>query len=112
LSAGTVVPLIESADPAQDPRLVRLLTEEEVAAEVRRRPAGAVVADICRDLGIMAPHPLWGELRTVIIHYGGDLAKLWKDILRNVRPRYGVDRPPAAPEQSLPSPAPAATGPP
>jgi hypothetical protein len=101
-----------TADPAQDPRLVRLLTEEEVAAEVRRRPVGAVVADICRDLGIMAPHPLWGELRTVIIHYGGDLAKLWKDILRNVRPRYAVDRPPAAPEQSLPSPAPAATGPP
>ena len=41
----------------------RLPTPEQIAAEVRRRPIGAVIADICRDLGIMPNHPLWRELQ-------------------------------------------------
>jgi hypothetical protein len=44
---------------------------------VRHRPVGAVIADICRDLGI-APGDLdrafWDELSEVIIIYGGSLA--------------------------------------
>jgi hypothetical protein len=48
----------------------RLPTEEEIAAEVRRRPVGAVIADICRDLGI-APGRLdpafWRELSHAVI---------------------------------------------
>ena len=39
-------------DPTEDPRLARLPTEEEIAEEVRRRPIGAVIVDICCDLGI------------------------------------------------------------
>ena len=57
-----------------------LPTPEQIAAEVRRRPIGAVIADICRDLGIMPNHPLWRELRDAIIRYGGSLARLVKDI--------------------------------
>jgi hypothetical protein len=104
-------PDAQPADPAQDPRLARLPTEEQIAAEVRRRPVGAVIADICRDLGIMPTHPLWGDLSPVILRHGGNLAKLWKEILALLRPRYSPDRPPAwtAPPQRSPVPA---TGPP
>src|SRR5271165_5829904 len=60
--------------------LTCLPTPEQIAAEVRRRPIGAVIADICRDLGIMPNHPLWPELRDLIIRHGGNLAMLLKDI--------------------------------
>jgi hypothetical protein len=105
-------PDVQPADPAQDPRLARLPTEEEIAAQVRRRPVGAVIADICRDLGIMPTHPLWGDLSPVILRYGGNLAKLWREILAQLRPRPTADRPPTLPAPSLPSLAPASTGPP
>jgi hypothetical protein len=64
--------------PAVDPRMP---TPEQIAAEVRRRPIGAVIADICRDLGIMPSHPLWRELQIAVIRHGGSLARLVKDIL-------------------------------
>jgi hypothetical protein len=42
----TTQPEPQPADPAQDPRLARLPTVEQIAAEVRRRPIGAVIADM------------------------------------------------------------------
>ena len=67
----------QPATPAENPRLARLPTEQEIAAEVRRRPVGAVIVDICRDLGI-APgdcdRAFWDELRHAIIAYGGSVA--------------------------------------
>jgi hypothetical protein len=36
-------------------------TAEEIAEAVRHRPIGAVIADICRDLGITQSHPLWAR---------------------------------------------------
>jgi hypothetical protein len=104
----------QRADHAEDPRLARLPTEEEIAAEVRRRPVGAVIADICRDLGI-APGRLdrafWDEISHAIIMYGGSLA----GFLRNLFARRSGDLSdgaapgwPAAPPR-LPS---LATGPP
>jgi hypothetical protein len=65
------------AAPMLDPRLARLPTEAEIAAEVRRRPVGAVIVDICRDLGITPgqfDHEFWHELTNAIIAYGGNLA--------------------------------------
>jgi hypothetical protein len=59
-----------------DPRLAHLPTPERIAAEVRRRPIGAVIADICRDLGIMPSHPLWRQLQIAIIGNGGNPARL------------------------------------
>ena len=44
---------------------------------MRRRPVGAVIADICRDLGITPGHldrAFWDELSHAIIAYGGSLA--------------------------------------
>ena len=65
-----------ASENPQDRRLARLPTEQEIAAEVRRRPVGAVIADICRDLGI-APGQLdrifWDELSHAIVAYGGSL---------------------------------------
>ena len=108
----------QPASPAEDPRLARLPTEEEIAAEVRRRPVGAVIVDICRDLGI-APGQLdrafWDELSHAIIAYGGSLAGFLGNLNRRLF-AFGsgdhADRAdpvwPAAPPR-LPAPA---TGPP
>ena len=46
-----------------DARITHLPTPEQIAAKVRRQPIGAVIADICRDLGILPSHPLWRELQ-------------------------------------------------
>ncbi len=101
---------------AGEPRIARLPTPGDIAAEIRRRPAGAVLADICRDLGIVPSNPLWRELSAAIISYGGNLATLVADICD----RHGLllTRPPAAaaqpagPAPILPSTVRPATGPP
>ena len=64
-----------------DPRLAHLPTAAQIAAEVRRRPIGAVIADICRDLGIVPRHPLWPDVHRAIIRHGGSLARLVTDLI-------------------------------
>src|SRR5271169_5655963 len=56
-------PRVAETAAEADPRLARLPTPEQIAAEVRRRPIGAVIADICRDLGITGRHPLWQDVK-------------------------------------------------
>lgn len=77
------------ADSAVDPRLTRLPSEAEIAAAVRRRPVGAVIADICDDLGI-APGQLdrafWDEIHHAITMFGGSLARF---LLRLERRLFG-----------------------
>ena len=72
-----------AADPTEDPRLARLPTEEEIAEAVRRRPIGAVIVDICCDLGI-APgdidRPFWDEINHAVIMYGGNLVPFFSDL--------------------------------
>src|SRR4029077_18768899 len=97
-------PAVAPATAEADPRLARLPTPAPIAAEGRRRPIGSVIADICRDLGIMPSHPLWRELQLVIIRHGGSLARLVKDILTNALER------PAPPSPAVPLQAPAASG--
>jgi hypothetical protein len=65
-------PTIPLRGPAPDP--AHLPTPEEIEAEVRRRPIGAVLVDICLDLGI-APAQMDHELHCVIIGHGGSLAR-------------------------------------
>src|SRR5271157_4975159 len=72
-----------------DPHLAGLPTPEQIAAEVRRRPIGAVIADICRDLGVVPGHfdrAFWDELSRAIIRHGGSLARLVADILDRACP--------------------------
>jgi hypothetical protein len=44
--------------------------------QIRRRPIGEMIADICRDLGVVPAHPLWRELQTAIIRENGRYAAL------------------------------------
>jgi hypothetical protein len=94
-----------------DPRLAGLPTPAQIAAEVRRRPIGAVIADNCRDLGIMPSHPLWRELSIVIIRHGGSLARLVKDILAQTFP-IAATAPLGSPAPPPRFPTPVPTGPP
>lgn len=71
------------ADTTQDPRLVRLPTAEEIAADVRRRPVGAVIADICSELGIAPGHldrAFWDEIHHAIVVYGGSLTRFFANL--------------------------------
>jgi hypothetical protein len=94
-----------------DPGLAHLPTPEQIAAEVRRKPIGAVIADICRDLGITGSHPLWREVQRAIILHGGNLARLVSDILDRAFP-LSARLLPAAKPAALRLDAPDGTGPP
>jgi hypothetical protein len=99
----------------QDPGspLTHMPTAEQIAAEVRRRPIGAVIADICRDLRILPSHPLWRDIQNAINRHGGSYVRLLKDLLiRNYQLAAELVAPHDPPPASLPSPAPACTGPP
>ena len=82
---------------------------------MRRRPVGAVIADICRDLGIVPSNPLWRELSLAIIANGGNLATLVKDTCKRVSV-WLINPPavvhPAGPAPILPFAVTPGTGPP
>jgi hypothetical protein len=106
---------VDRSASAADPGLAHLPTPGDIAAEVRRRPIGAVIADICRDLGIVPSNPLWRELPLAIIANGGNLATLVKDIAKRVftcpiNPPAAVH--PAGPAPHLPFAGTPGTGPP
>ena len=94
---------------AAEPGPTPLPTPEQIAAKARRQPIGAVIADICRDLGILPSHPLWQELHRLINRYNGNYAKLVIDIIH--RPFVPSVPPDLAPSPAEP-PAQAGTGPP
>jgi hypothetical protein len=91
-AAPDALPEPQRADHTEDPRLARLPTEEEIAARLatgldpagRRRPVGAVIADICRDLGIVPAHPLWGEVMLVLSGHGGNFMTFWNDVMERM----------------------------
>ena len=95
---------------AADDRLAGLPTPEQIAQAVRRQPIGVVIADICRDLGIVPTHPLWLEISLVVIDYGGSLVRLLETAFDRALPQTA----PAARRLAAASlgPTPAATGPP
>lgn len=100
------------ASQSKDARLAQLPTTEQIAAEVRRRPIGAVIADICRDLGILPNHPLWRELQNAIRHNGGSYVRLLKDILTRPGPLLPEDIEMPGPPVLASSLSPTCTGPP
>jgi hypothetical protein len=63
------------------PALPDVPSAEEIAAALRRRPAAAVIADICRDLGIVPAHPLWREVMTVLCQHGGNVMRFFKETM-------------------------------
>jgi hypothetical protein len=94
-------PAPQPADPAAA-CLAHLPTPEQIAAEVRRRPIGAAIADMCRDLGIVPSHPLWREAMIEIISYGGSLATLFNNTIERVR-AFHSPGPTAAPSPTPPA---------
>lgn len=102
------------ADPAGLP------TAEQIAAEVRRRPIGAVVADICRDLGLVpgqCDSEFWNELSHIIAAHGGTLSR-WVDVIeQRIRQcltfsRDHADAASTSPLSHAPRPDAVGTGPP
>jgi hypothetical protein len=90
--------------------LATLPTPDQIAAKVRRQSIGAVLADICRDLGIAPSHPLWRDLHLAITLYDGNYVRLFNGWLNRAFPIADIvarlrARPAAPPE-------PAGTGPP
>ncbi len=75
-------PRLDTAVP--DPRLVPLPSPQELAFALRHRRIGAVIVEICRDLGITTKHPLWRDIRDAIIFEGGSLAAHVEDPHRRV----------------------------
>jgi hypothetical protein len=109
-------PAAPRAAAKADPGLAHLPTPEQIAAEARRRPIGAVIADICRDLGILPSHPLWRDVQRAMLEHGGSHARLAIHLIRRAfsRPAQPLPtvnlaalRPPA-----LQFEAPGGTGPP
>jgi hypothetical protein len=88
---------------------LELPTEAEIAAWARRRPIGAVIADICRDLGIACDHPLWRELRYAISAERGSYTRLVNEIIDRGARLIAEAWFPSAP---CAPPIPAGTGPP
>ncbi len=68
-------------DTAREPDPDNLPTAEMIARAIRHRPVGAVLADICRDFGIIPSHPAWREMFEFLICSGGSLAPLISDFM-------------------------------
>ncbi len=107
--SGPARPGTRRAPPARPPHAPRVPPRLLNAAWVRRRPIGAVIADICRDLGIGCSHPLWRELQRAIISESGNYARLVSDIIDRAT-RLIAEAWPAGPRPAAL--APVATGPP
>jgi hypothetical protein len=77
--------------PPSDPRIARaafplpnIPTAQDIAAALRHRSVGVVIAEICRDLGIVPSHPLWNEIMAVVTEFGGSFVRLLKDTLNRI----------------------------
>ena len=120
---ANLAPKTQAASSARDPCAPRpsrvrqadsnvmfLPTPERIAARVRRQSIGAVIADICRDLGISPDDPQWQELYALITEHGGNYVRLALDMIE--RPLLFFREPwPHGFQLEPPTPA-SATGPP
>ena len=86
-TAQPAAPRTDDAGPAQPPTL------EDIVARDRRRPIGAVIAEICCDLGIVPNHELWREVSSAVIQGGGSLVTLFRDAVSRLLPVGSSIRP-------------------
>jgi hypothetical protein len=108
-------PAVPRPSRAASQPLPDMPTAEEIAEAARHRPIGAVVADICRDLGIVPSSPLWDEVMMVVTEFGGNYVRLFSDVVDRVCTWF--DDPGAAAGERSPAPwsqaaAACGTGPP
>jgi hypothetical protein len=98
---------------AAEPLLAQLPTAEQIAAEIRRRPIGAVIAEIYLNLGIQPSHELWLDVKEAMLEFGGSLVKLLNEIFdRTLGPIPSARSLSPPPAPAVQSPAPSGTGPP
>jgi len=71
-------------------------TSKEIAARVRGRPIGSVLAEICRDLGVGYSHPMWWEVLDAIDQHGGNYAHFTR-VRSNRRPSFDLFQPDRGP---------------
>jgi hypothetical protein len=88
--------------------LAGLPTAKEIAAQISRRPIGAVIAEICRDLGIAPEDPLFSRILNAVLRYRGSVSAL----LDHLPAAPGKPRTQAPPVTEHRVPELAATGPP
>lgn len=69
----------------ENAELDNLPSAEEIAARIRNRPIGAVIVEICRDLGIDGEHELWREVCQAITFNGGNVVQVLHDTARCIR---------------------------
>lgn len=112
--------LTEAADNAT--LLLRIPTEQEIAAMLRHRTIGAVLAQICADLGINVNHPMWQDVRYLIAIHGGHqppviarhfqrLETVREKVRTSIAPGWTFYRDPG-PDPDFAGPPPDTTGPP
>ena len=77
-------PMPKRPNPRTTTPLAHLPTDREIAEMVRRRPIGAVLIEICHDLGIGTDHPLWHELQSVIIEHDGQIVPTMKQTIQRI----------------------------
>ena len=73
------------ADPDDQLTLGRLPSMQQLEAEVRRRPIGRTIDDICRDLGVapsLCAGTFWNVLLSAFQRYRGNLAGFTKEMRR------------------------------
>ncbi len=76
---------VHGPDPDEPPDPDNLPTVAQLAAEIRRRPIGRALAEICADLGIspsLCDGNLWFDITCALIRYRGNLPKLMKQFRR------------------------------
>jgi len=96
--------------------LARLPTAEEIAANIRTRPIGDVLADIANDLGLNCTDPLYRQIHAEIVRTqcATACARLVRPLIKAYRDTFRRQRPssqPVAPSVE-PEPASCGTGPP
>lgn len=133
-SAQAVPPDAQPADGPAEPaaygedtaasRLARLPSAEELAKMLRHRPIGAIIADLCLELGIRRGNSQWHDLFMVILENGGNPHRLftarwkrWGAYLDQSLAKHGMTRqtplwPPMPQGWSPGAPASFATAPP
>ena len=74
--------------------LGELPSAREIAARIRNQSPGAVLVEICRDLGITAAHPLWSEINDAIIQFRGNTVRLMRVWWRRAEQAIDIPIPP------------------
>ncbi len=76
---------VRRPDPEEPTDLAGLPTVAQLQAEIRRRPIGRALADICQDLGIspsLCEGRFWLALSCAIMWYRGNLPRVMKEFRR------------------------------